>query len=293
MGRYLVEHHTIYRYSRPVAFGPHRLVLHPRGGPELRVLEARIDTSPPSILQWSEDALGNAIAHASFRQRASELRIENRIEIERLGSNEPIESPEFPVAYDPIERADLAGAFERHHSDPDRAIESWARRFTPPGISALDAIRGMAAGIRGAMRYEPRDMEGTQPPRLTLERRVGACRDFASLFIEGCRSLGIAARFVSGYLYDPARDVGDPSPAGGATHAWAQVYLPGPGWLDVDPTHARIGSEGLIGVAVSHDARRLVPVSGTWFGFPGDAIGMEVWVHVRRLDRTSERSNAA
>lgn len=287
MTRFRIEHRTVYRYARAVAFGPHRLLLRP-SAQHLRILRASLSTSPPSTLRWSEDALGNVIAHATFESRARELAIESSLEIDHHGASGPPVplapcAEILPVTYDARDLPDLARAIERHHHDREGAVDVWARRFvrrrgeTP----TLGAIEGIVGAIHDELRWEPREEEGTQLPAETLERGVGACRDFALLAMEACRSLGIAARFVSGYLYDPTRDVPQAPSSGGATHAWAQVYLPGPGWLEIDPTHGRIGSANLVRVGVGRGPDSLAPITGTWIGFPGDALGMEVYVHVR------------
>src|SRR5204862_321433 len=125
---------------------------------------------------------------------------------------------------------------------------------------------------------------GTQDPVSTLEMGKGSCRDFALLMMEAVRSLGLAARFVSGYLYVPASDgrrVG-----GGATHAWLEIYLPGAGWMEFDPTNGSIGNRDLIRVAVVRDPRQAVPLTGTWTGDPSDLIGMDVEVSVNSNGRS-------
>jgi transglutaminase-like putative cysteine protease len=294
MARFRIEHRTVYRYRRAVSFGPHRLLLRPAAH-HLRVLDARLSTSPAATLRWTEDALGNVIAHATFSTRARELEIESTLELDHHGVDGPAaplapSAELLPLAYDPQDLPDLARCIERHHPDAHGCVEAWARRFVRRGgpTPTLSVIEGIVSAIHDELRWEPREEEGTQLPAETLARRVGACRDFALLAIEACRSLGIAARFVSGYLYDPTRDLPGSSPSGGATHAWAQVYLPGPGWVEIDPTHGRIGSAHLVRVGVGRGPDSLAPITGTWVGFPGDALGMEVFVHVRRADDLAE-----
>jgi transglutaminase-like putative cysteine protease len=107
----------------------------------------------------------------------------------------------------------------------------------------------------------------------------GSCRDFAVLMMEAVRSLGLASHFVSGYLYVPQDRPGE-GLGGGATHAWLRVYLPGAGWVEFDPTNGIVGNHDLVRVAVVRDPRQAVPVSGTWTGFPSDALGMTVEVEV-------------
>ena len=131
--------------------------------------------------------------------------------------------------------------------------------------------------------YVSRHEIGTQDPIETLKLGSGSCRDFAVLMIEAVRSLGLAARFVSGYLYvpEPGSDGGGGGRVGGgATHAWLEVYIPGAGWVEYDPTNGVVGNRDLIRVAVVSDARQAVPLSGTWTGFPSDFVGMDVTVSV-------------
>jgi transglutaminase-like putative cysteine protease len=177
-----------------------------------------------------------------------------------------------PFSYSAEEVPDLGRTMERHYPDPEHKIDEWARRFvTAPGESDTQALLvDMTAAIRQELRYEAREAEGTQTPVETLARGAGTCRDFALLMMEAARSLGFAARFVSGYLYD------DRAVGGGATHAWVQVYLPGGGWVEFDPTNALVGGQKLVRVAVTRDPAQAIPVSGTWTGTAGDFLGMAV-----------------
>lgn len=298
MRRFRIEHRTVYRYARPVSFGPHRLLLRP-SGPHVRVVASSLRTHPRAALRWTEDALGNRVALASFEERARTLSIESVVDVEHRGGDGPPApiAPAgelLPVAYPQSELPDLARSIERHVADPRGVVDTWARRFLRRDgpTRTLDALEAIAGAIHDEMRWEPREEEGTQRPDETLARGVGACRDFALLATEACRSLGLAARLVSGYLYDATRDRSEPPASGGATHAWAQVYVPGPGWIEMDPTHGTIGNTNLVRVGVGREPEALAPIRGTWIGFPRDAQGMEVYVHVRSLDRPAEESGA-
>ena len=130
-----------------------------------------------------------------------------------------------------------------------------------------------------AISYQSREDEGTQSPLQTLDRGWGSCRDFAVLFVEAARSLGFGARIVSGYLYNPDQDrVG--SEGDGSTHAWAEVYVPGGGWITFDPTNRGVGGFNLIPVAVARDIRQAMPVTGSFVGMTGSFIGMNVEISV-------------
>jgi transglutaminase-like putative cysteine protease len=152
--------------------------------------------------------------------------------------------------------------------------------------------------VRREFTYIARENGGTQAPGRTLKLGSGTCRDFAVLMMEAVRSLGLAARFVSGYLYSPGRDGGG-HVGGGATHAWVRVYLPGAGWVEFDPTNGIVGNRDLIRVAVAREASQAVPLAGSWTGFPADSLGMDVEVHVtsaepgrRGAARRTERAGA-
>ncbi|MBV8062653.1 MAG: transglutaminase family protein, partial [Nevskia sp.] len=140
---------------------------------------------------------------------------------------------------------------------------------------------GISVAIKDQFEYRRREEMGTQTPLQTLELGGGSCRDFALFMMEAVRSLGFAARFVSGYLYDEAL-IGAASGVvgGGATHAWVQVFLPGAGWIEFDPTNALVGGHNLIRVAVARDAAQAAPLSGSYVGAPEDFIGMTVEVQV-------------
>jgi transglutaminase-like putative cysteine protease len=140
-------------------------------------------------------------------------------------------------------------------------------------------LAAMTQAIKERFTYVSRQEMGTQDPIETLKLGSGSCRDFAVLMMEAVRSLGLAARFVSGYLYVPEHGGGG-RVGGGATHAWLQVYIPGAGWIEFDPTNGVVGNRDLIRVAVVRDARHAVPLSGTWTGFPSDFLGMDVSVSV-------------
>ena len=286
-----VRHVTTYRYRQAVAFGEHRMMLRPREGHDQRILEARLDITPaPVDLRWLHDVFGNSVAVARFSGRASELRFDSSVLlVHEPGGADDLRldghAAKWPFAYGPEEGADLSRSIERHFADPDREVDRWARRFVREGgpTDTLELLSAMTHAVRRDFAYVARENGGTQQPRRTLRIGSGTCRDFAVLMIEAVRSLGLAARFVSGYLYSPGRD-GRSHVGGGATHAWVRVYLPGAGWVEFDPTNGIVGNRDLIRVAVARDASQAVPLSGSWTGFPADSLGMEVEVHVTSAD---------
>ncbi|TDH57930.1 transglutaminase family protein [Dankookia rubra] len=282
-----VQHVTTYRYKQSVAFGEHRMMLRPREGHDQRLLEARLDITPkPSELRWLHDVYGNSVAIARFAKRAKELRFESVIHLDHrphqaLDFQIEDYARTFPFAYSLEEIPDLARSIERHYRDDERAVDRWARRFLsrdgPTGT--LDLLEAMTHGIKRELSYIPRQERGIQDPVKTLKLGSGTCRDFAVLMMEAARSLSLAARFVSGYLYSPV-DGGKGHVGGGATHAWVRIYLPGAGWVEFDPTNGIVGNRDLIRVAVARDPAHALPLSGTWTGFPSDSLGMTVDVSV-------------
>ena len=276
-----VEHTTLYRYANAVQFGEHRMMLRPRDSHDMRLVTTELDISPPADLRWLHDVFGNSIAIARFSQPADELRIVSRLTLERFGLAKPVfelapAAQYYPFAYTPDERLDLGAQLARGYDDPDSVLARWTQGFVaanPTGTLAL--LADINAGIKAQFSYVARDAEGTQTPLQTLARRSGTCRDFALLMIEAARYLGLAARFVSGYLHVPALDPVQGGMRGaGATHAWANIYLPGAGWVEYDPTNGIIGGEALIRVAVTRDPSQAVPVSGSFSGRSGDYLGM-------------------
>lgn len=283
-----LKHTTRYRFSQPVNFGEHRLMVRPRESYDQRLLEHRLTIDPePSEVRWLQDVFGNAVAIARFERRALQLHIESSTRL----IHHPLElfdvhiedyARSYPFTYASEEMPDLLRSIERQHLDPQRQIDNWARRFINCNgqTDTLGLLTDMTQAIKREFTYLPRHQKGTQTPTETLARGKGTCRDYAMLMIDAVRALGLAARFVSGYLYDPVQRPADRAllQGGGNTHAWVRVYLPGSGWVEFDPTNAIIGTRGLIRVAVARDIYQAVPISGTWSGFPGSFQGMDVAV---------------
>ena len=280
-----VRHLTTYSYRRPVRFGGHQVMFRPRDSYDQRLHEAELRVDPqPAAVRWIHDVFGNCVAHVAVAAAAAELRFETRIRLEHTPQALPdLEIDRaaltYPFDYGPDEAADLAATIRPHYPDPD--VEKWARRFVPAGRRRRTGhlLMTLCYAIHEGFAYSRRVEPGTQPPRLTLQLGRGTCRDFALLMMEAVRTLGLAARFVTGYVYVPDRD-GAPMLGGGATHAWCQVYLPGAGWVEFDPTNGIVGNHDLIRVAVARDPRQAVPLSGSYRGRATDFAGMSVQVNV-------------
>ena len=297
MIRYDITHTTAYRYKTPVTFGEHRVMFRPRDSHDLRVLATDLTVSPMAHVRLIQDPHSNSVALVQPLVPATELRIVCTFTIEHAhsGNLELPLSPGaelFPFAYSLEDRFDLEQYLRPHHEDPEGLLTACTRQFirTDGPTRTRDLLVQMNQHIRDNFRYETRDEEGTQTPLRTLALASGTCRDFALLMMEAARRIGIATRFVSGYLYDPALDneagaeARDESTVGaGSTHAWLQAYLPGAGWLPFDPTNNLIGGNQLIRVGVARDPSQAAPVSGSWYGEADAYLGMQATVVVKRV----------
>lgn len=290
-----ITHTTIYRYCEPVRFGEHRVMFRPRDSHDLRVLATDLEVSPQASIRMIQDPHSNSIAIVQPLAAADELRIVCTFSIQHAIAD-PLQLPlapgaeTFPFAYTVEERVDLEHYLRPHYDDPHNRLTAWARRFirTDGATGTRELLVQMNQHIRDHFRYEPRDEEGTQSPVETLDRSSGTCRDFAMLMMEAARRLGVATRFVSGYLYDPALDEtasADDTASivgAGSTHAWLQAYLPGAGWVPFDPTNNLLGGTQLVRVGVARHPDQAAPVSGVWYGRREAYVGMNVSVQVRR-----------
>lgn len=284
-----VVHTTDYRYARPVRLTPHRLMLRPRDSHDLRLLDATLGLTPAAAeIRWSHDVFANSIATVTFAEGETDaLRITSSLDLEHFPvATELVLEPAaetYPFSYAVEEMPDLSRLAERHCSDPDRAVDRWARRFLKSNgrTGTLDLLVAMTEAIKADFTYAAREEEGTNLPTVTLATKSGACRDFALLMMEAARGLGFAARFISGYLYDPAPPDGTQAMVGGgATHAWCAIYLPGAGWVEFDPTNGLIAGANLIRVSVARMPDQAVPVAGGYIGDPRDVLGLVVDVAI-------------
>ncbi len=282
-----VRHLTVYRYSRPVGLGEHRMMFRPRESHDLRLLTSRLEITPrPSSLRWLHDAFDNSVAVATFEGvDTEELRFDSTIALEHIETalpDYPLEeyAQTYPFQYSKDDVQNLGCAFD--HRYPSDDVKHWVEQFLDPsGVTGtMDLLRSITLGIRQDFAYTRRTEKGVHSPSETLARRSGSCRDFAVLMMEAVRSLGLAARFVSGYIFSPSREAPGATRGGGSTHAWMQVYLPGTGWTDFDPTNSIVGNRNLIRVAVAWDPQQVLPLWGTFIGPASSFIGMDVTVNV-------------
>ena len=279
-----VYHSTVYRYREPVGLGEHRMMFRPRASHDLRLIRTSLAIAPrPARLRWLHDPFDNSVAVATFEGTTSELSFESTVTLEHFENSMPEYPLEeyartYPFCYSAEDFPNLWLALTHHGSD--ESVSTWALQFLDPADSTgtMKMLRAMTHGIREQFEYNRRLEKGGQTPEETLLCGKGNCRDFAVLMMEGARSLGVAARCVSGYIFSPGESN---LSGGGATHAWMQAYLPGAGWIDFDPTNSIVGNRNLIRVAVAWTPEEVLPLWGTYIGPVRAFEGMDVTVSVK------------
>lgn len=281
MQRLKILHRTYYNFSGAVRLGVHRMLLRPREGHDLQIESSRLDITPTSTVRWTRDEYDNSVATATFDSMATQLAIVSEV-IVRQYNQAPLDfyldaaAVNHPFMYD----AEAAVALRPYFGSIGGAVHnppllSWISGLHRIGqtIPTYELLQRLMFSIHRSFSYQAREASGVRSSAETLSMGSGCCRDFAALFIESAHILGIAARFVTGYLNTPTSQLDF-----GATHAWAEVYLPGAGWIGFDPTIGELASSKHIAVAVGRLPQALSPVSGSFFGTPGTNMDVGVWV---------------
>lgn len=280
MQRYQILHRTYYNFPAEVRLEPHTLRLRPREGHELRIESSSLTITPPATLRWHRDVEDNCVAIATFDVPTNQLVIESEVIIQQFNAA-PLDflvdddAVNYPFVYADDDKALLAPYMETVRDAAASVLTDWlATVWTPrERIQTYTLLQRLCVQIQQRFTYQARETPGVQTAVQTLGLGNGSCRDFACLFMEAARHLGLAARFVSGYLQVP------PSNADfGATHAWAEVYLPGAGWKGFDPTLGGIAGAQHIAVAVARLPESVPPVAGAYLGPPGATLDVGVWV---------------
>lgn len=267
MRRLQINHLTEYRFPVPVSVLPHRLLLRPRENHNVRIESSLLDIFPAPTVQWKRDVLDNSVCVVAITQPTDLLRIASTVVIQHYDEN-PFDflvddyALMHPFAYTASDCIELAPFLKAVYPDDRERVVGWLQasgwRQTSQTFTLLESInRGIASGFS----YQLREEQGVQSPGTTLQTRSGSCRDFAALFTEACRHLGLASRFVSGYLFTWAGDARN-----AATHAWAEVYLPGAGWKGFDPTSGEVTGDRHVAVAVARHPEAVPPVAGDFVG---------------------------
>ncbi len=270
MRRLQIKHLTTYDFADAVTLLPHKLLLRPREGHDVRVETAEFTIFPTYQLQWQRDAYDNALAQAKFLEPGNRLSIDSRVVIQHY-DDQPLDflvadyAVSFPFQYDAAERNALDPYLLMIYGQDRPILGAWLQQFWQPGqtVETYLLLEWVNKAIATGFTYQQREQPGVQTPTTTLANKVGSCRDFATLFLESCRYLGLAARFVSGYQYSPSQP-----PGMGTTHAWVEVYLPGAGWKGFDSTSGQVVGNQHIAVAVSRHPETVPPISGSFIASP-------------------------
>lgn len=293
MTRLEIHHRTTYRYRAPLEFGPHKLMLRPRESRNLRLITHELEIQPTAAIAWAHDVFGNTVATATFQEPSDRLVIESFAELTLDVDQWPVfdiaaSAASYPFLLTEDEMVDLGALRLQGYLDSTGQLREWAQGFVVERpMDTLTLLKNLCAGVAGRVSYEIREREEAQSPTQTLSRSQGSCRDFAVLFVDAVRSLGFGARIVSGYLYDPDQNaVG--SEGAGSTHAWAEVYVPGAGWIVFDPTNRSVGGYNLIPLAMARHIRQTMPVTGSFVGSRDALVEMDVRVSVASLESSSD-----
>lgn len=286
MRRLNIAHVTEYQFSAPVSLLPHRLRLRPLESHSLRIESSTLDIFPAHSIRWFQDVLGNSVATVSFGDISNSLHVLSEVVI-AVYDDAPLDflmedyAVDCPFDYVIDDLPDLAPFLQSVYPNDQALLHDWldGLGLLQWPIETFSLLSRLNCEIANTFTYQIREEEGVQSPAQTLKLNSGSCRDFAALFMEACRSIGLACRFVSGYLHMPFNEEGNAS-----THAWAEVYLPGPGWKGFDPTSGLITGNQHIPIAVARHPEAVPPVSGSFVGPTGLRPALMVSVRVSNLE---------
>lgn len=276
MPSFQIRHATTYAYSGPVVLSPHQLYLRPRGDHRLKVVASTLSLSPSAEVVWRNDMYGNSVASAHFTGETRQLDVTSELTVETFPRSEQQRRRLLQAGtaeYSPLERSILAPFLQQWQETAD-TVGAWVNRGSTAQKSQYERLLECAARIRYEFDYRLRYEPGLQTPSETLGLHSGTCRDFAELMIAAARSLGCAARFVTGYVFTP-----NAAPGSSAPHAWAEVYLPALGWVELDATNGLVDDGDLIPVASAVHGAELTPISGAFTGFGASStlsVGVDV-----------------
>lgn len=282
-----IDHATRYAYAKVVTFNTHRLMVRAIEGHDVQIRSSSLQISPAYKMRWIRDVFGNSIALVDFLEPAQELLVKSQLLVEQYNTN-PFDfvledlAREIPFPYPEEEQPDIVPYLQKRHPEAEDPIREWIRPFLSfrGKTKTLEFLTALTRSVPHYFQYVRREAPGVQSPTETLQKRAGSCRDFALLFMEAARSLGLASRFVSGYLCETGSD--RITQASGATHAWAEIYLPGAGWKGFDPTCGILAADLHVRTGAVREPLQAPPISGHYVGLSEDFLGMEVTVDARQ-----------
>jgi transglutaminase-like putative cysteine protease len=280
-----IKHLTTYEYSNAVEFLPHKLLLRPREGHDIRIESSRLEITPAHKVKWHRDVNDNSVAVVNFLQPDARITFLSEVIIEHYEES-PLDfliepsAVNFPFHYDATEGIDLMPYQMSIFPGDAKILREWMNPFWRLGqiLETYVLLDSINKAIATQIEYQIREEPGVQSPTATLTKKSGSCRDMATLFIEACRLIGLAARFVSGYLHAPVSEAGY-----GSTHAWSEIYLPGAGWKGFDSTIGEVVGSQHIAVAVSRHPEAVPPIAGAFLGVLDILPTMKVKIEVTEI----------
>lgn len=285
-----LTHVTGYTYSRPVTFAPHALYLRPRESTRQRLHDFKLEMTPVARCVATNDPLDNALDWAYFapNQQSTELQFRSEMMVETLDTN-PFDfflkpsAIAYPFSYDAAEKDALTPCLTPVNEPAATQLRRWLNDLMPvPPGETVALLTTLTQAVHRGLTYNRRDEPGIQPATETVTRGTGSCRDYAVVLIELCRLHGIAARFVSGYVYEaPPPNVS--LPVSPAMHAWTEVYLPGGGWRGLDSTRGIFCDDAFVPVAHAAVAESVNPIQGNFFGPAGTTSTLSMHLKIDRL----------
>jgi len=280
-----ISHLTRYDYDREVQLLPHLLYMRPRENPLLQVNRFAFSFQPEAKVAWMRDDFDNLPASAQFSVNAATLEIRSECAVTTTDTP-PFDflvrdyAMAFPFAYEPLHRFNLSIYLTPPVGATQDALRRWlGERFSDQPKETVAWLFALNQMICRNLSYRRRDEPGIQTALTTITLGTGSCRDFAVLLVECARTLGVAARFVSGYMFDPASN----GTAAGSMHAWTEVFIPGAGWIGMDPTHGIFCQNAYVPVAHAVVAESVNPIQGSFFSAVPAVATLTTDVRVRQL----------
>ena len=288
-----IEHTNVYRYARPVELTPHRLMLRPAENHGLQIRSEHLAITPANRMSWEHDVFFNSVTQVFFTEKTDELTILSRYTVEQFNIN-PFDfvldsyTNTLPFDYQGDDIIDLAPYCSPQYPEEANAVHAWLRPFLDANGrgETLPVLLAMNESVPERFTYAAREEVGIQTPAQTLRLQSGSCRDFALLLMEAARHMGLAARYVSGYLC--SADHEQPEVASNATHAWTEIYLPGAGWKGFDPTSGILAAGLHVRVAATRNPLQATPIRGSYLGDASIFKGLEVTVDARVLSANNQ-----
>ena len=267
-----LTHRTEYTYDRPTSLGPQIVRLRPAAHSRTPVLSYSLGITPKDhFINWQQDPFGNYLARLVFHEKTREFKVVVDL-VADMATINPFDffvdeaAGDWPFKYDAELKEELTPYLKASEAGP--LLKAYLRDLRIEGKTSLDFIWAINQQLQHDIGYLIRMEPGVQTPEETLKKRSGSCRDSGWLLVHMLRQYGLAARFVSGYLIQLKPDVKSLDGPSGTDHdftdlhAWAEVYLPGAGWIGLDPTSGLFAGEGHIPLAATPSPQSAAPITG-------------------------------